>query len=87
MVQIKISPALKRQSGNTEGEIFSLRAEGLLSIVCPVRSEGNVCGIGIFNSSFEDTKKIMDDDPGVKQGIFVYEVYTCRSFPGDCLPE
>jgi len=64
---------------------FFLRAEGLLPIVCPVRGEGNVNGIGVFNSSIEETKKIMDKDPGVMQGIFVYEIYTCLSFPGDCL--
>jgi hypothetical protein len=28
----------------------------------------------------------MDEDPGVKAGIFVYEVHACRGFPGDCLP-
>ena len=29
----------------------------------------------------------MDQDPAVKEGIFVYEAHPCRSFPGDCLPE
>ena len=28
----------------------------------------------------------MDQDPVVKEGIFVYEAHPCRSFPGDCLP-
>jgi hypothetical protein len=28
----------------------------------------------------------MEDDPGVKAGVFVYEVHPCRSFPGDSLP-
>jgi hypothetical protein len=58
----------------------------LLSIVCPVTVEGNVNGLGIFNASVEETKKIMDEDPAVKAGIFEYELYPCRSFPGDCLP-
>ena len=65
---------------------FALRREGVLSIVCPVSSKGEVAGIGIFNAPVEDTKKIMDEDPGVKAGIFTYEVHPCRSFPGDCLP-
>jgi hypothetical protein len=65
---------------------FALRAEGLLPIVCPVTEKGDVNGIGIFNTSIEETKKIMDDDPGVQAGIFVYDVYACRSFPGDSLP-
>ena len=65
---------------------FALRADGLLSIVCPVTEETGVSGIGIFNAPIEETRKIMDDDPGVKAGVFVYEIHPCRSFPGDCLP-
>lgn len=66
---------------------LALRAEGLLSIVCPVRSGDDLAGVGIFNASVEETRRIMDDDPGVKAGVFVYEVYPCRGFPGDRLPE
>lgn|SRR5512147_2271060 len=65
---------------------FALRAEGLLSIVCPVMDESDVKGIGIFNTDAEETKKIMNDDPGVQAGVFVYEIHPCRSFPGDSLP-
>jgi hypothetical protein len=65
---------------------FALRAEGMLSIVCPVRDGGNIHGIGIFNASADETKKIMDEDPGVKEGVFIYEVHPARSFPGDTLP-
>jgi len=65
---------------------FSLRADGLLSIVCPVTIESGLSGLGIFNASVEETKKIMDEDPGVTAEIFVYETYPCRSFPGDSLP-
>ncbi|MEV6742237.1 hypothetical protein AB0N14_37235 [Streptomyces sp. NPDC051104] len=65
---------------------FSLRADGLLSIVCPVRDETEVCGVGIFNLGPEETSKVMEEDPGVKAGVFVYEVHPCRSFPGDALP-
>ncbi len=65
---------------------FSLRADGLLSIVCPVADGSEISGIGIFNGTVEETKKIMDGDPGVLAGVFVYEVHPCRSFPGDSLP-
>ena len=65
---------------------FALLADGLLSIVCQVAGEGDVRGIGIFNASLEETKAIMDEDPGVKAGVFVYEAHPCRSFPGDSLP-
>src|SRR6266516_7228380 len=66
---------------------FALRADGVLSIVCPISDESNVTGVGIFNANAEEVKKIMDEDPGVKAGVFVYEIHACRSFPGDCLPK
>lgn len=66
---------------------FQLRADGLLAIVCPISDGSEVSGIGIFNASVEEVKKIMDDDPGVKAGVFVYEAHPCRSFPGDSLPQ
>ena len=66
---------------------FALRAEGILSIVCPVRDGSEVRGLGIFDGTVDEIKKVMDDDPGVKAGVFVYEIHACRSFPGDQLPE
>ena len=65
---------------------FSLKAEGLLPIVCPVPGNSGINGVGIFTSTEEETKKIMDGDPGVQEGIFIYEIHPCRSFPGDYLP-
>lgn len=65
---------------------FQLRADGKLSIVCPVTDSGDVRGVGIFNVDELELKQIMDDDPGVKAGIFVYEIHSIRSFPGDKLP-
>src|SRR5262249_3342617 len=66
---------------------FSLKADALLSIVCPVNDRTEVCGIGIFNADAEQTKKIMDDDPGVKIGVFTYEIHPTKSFPGSSLPK
>lgn len=66
---------------------FQLRADGLLSIVCPIRDGSGVTGVGIFNATPEETKNIYDDDPGVKAGYFTFEVHPCSSFPGDSLPE
>jgi hypothetical protein len=65
---------------------FTLRDNGLLPIVCPVTDGSDLSGVGIFNAGIEETRKIMDEDPGVKTGVFIYEVHTCRSFPGSCLP-
>ncbi|MFN8472970.1 MAG: hypothetical protein U0822_12350 [Anaerolineae bacterium] len=65
---------------------FELRAAGVLSIVCPVRDGSELSGVGIFNATVDEVSKIMDEDPGVQAGIFVYEVHPSRSFPGDSLP-
>jgi len=64
----------------------ALRSDGVLSIVCPIADGGEVCGIGIFNATVEETQQIMDGDPGVQAGIFTYEIHASRSFPGDHLP-
>lgn len=66
-------------------ENFKLRSEGLLSIVCPVTEENAIKGIGIFNADKKSVKAIMDEDPAVQQGIFIYEMMDVKSFPGDAL--
>lgn len=66
---------------------FALRASGVLSIACAISDESDIGGVGIFNAPVEEVKKIMNEDPVVKAGVFVYEVHAGRSFPGDRLPE
>jgi hypothetical protein len=63
-----------------------MRADGLLSIVCPINDGSDVSGVGIFNLGPDETAKLMDEDPGVRAGVFVYELHPSRSFPGDALP-
>lgn len=64
---------------------FALRADGVLSIVCPVPDDSEVCGVGIFDAEPDRVRDLMEQDPGVRAGVFVYEVHPCRSFPGDAL--
>ena len=64
---------------------FELRRDGNLCIVCPVSDNGEVSGLGIFSTDPAETKRIMDDDPAVRAGIFTYEIHAARSFPGDSL--
>jgi hypothetical protein len=82
----KNEPGLEQIKWEHGRRNFSLRADGVLSIVCPIADGSDVTGIGIFNTSLEEVKKIMDDDPGVKARVFSYEAHECRSFPGDRLP-
>ena len=66
---------------------FALRADGVLPIVCAVSDGSDVSGVGIFDAAVDEVRQIMDEDPGVKAGVFVYEIHAGRSFPGDSLPE
>lgn len=65
---------------------FALRAAGLMPIICPVRDGSGVTGVGVFNAGPEDVELIMSQDPGVKEGIFTYDMHPTRSFPGSSLP-
>ncbi len=65
---------------------FALRAEGKLPIVCPATDNGDWAGICIFNATPEEVDRIMQDDPGVKAGLFAYELHPVRGFPTSSLP-
>jgi hypothetical protein len=65
---------------------FALRADGVLPVVCPIMDDSEVCGVGIMNVGVDEAKVVMDGDPAVAAGVFVYDLHPCRSFPGDALP-
>jgi hypothetical protein len=65
--------------------MVSLRADGVIAILCPVGSE-TLAGVAIMNVSLEKAREIMDGDPCVRAGMILCEVQACRSFPGDALP-
>lgn len=64
---------------------FQLRTEGVLRVVCPIRDGGVVTGVGIFGTSPDETRRIMEGDPGVQAGLFTYQIHPSRSFAGDAL--
>lgn len=69
----------------------SLRADGLMPIVCPIGFDEDhgaeaLAGVGVFSLPLEQAREVIEDDPGVQAGVFVYELHACRSFPGDALP-
>jgi hypothetical protein len=76
------APAIVWEHGRRN---FGLRDDGVLAVVLPVTDDSDVCGIGVFDATPEDTATLMDADPGVAAGIFTYEVHPCRGFPGDAL--
>ena len=65
---------------------MSLAEAGLLPVVLPVTDDSDLAGVGVFAATIEETRVIMDDDPGVRAGIFSYEVHPVRGFPGASLP-
>lgn len=65
---------------------YVLRVNGVLAIILPISDGGPVSGVSIFNAPAEEVKKLMDEDPAVKAGIFTYELHMSRGFPGDALP-
>jgi hypothetical protein len=65
--------------------MVSLRADGVIAILCPVGSD-TLAGVAIMTLSQEDAKEVMDGDPCVRAGMIVCEVHACHGFPGDALP-
>jgi hypothetical protein len=65
---------------------FALRAEGKLPIICPATDDSDWAGIGIFDATPDEVDRIMQDDPGVKAGLFTYELHPVRGFPASSLP-
>lgn len=65
---------------------MALTEAGILSVVLPVTDGSGLAGIGIFAATPEETQAIMDDDPGVRAGIFSCELHPVRGFPGATLP-
>ncbi len=68
--------------------LFQLHAEGKLLINGPVVDDPDLRGMSIFNTTDkEQVQKLSEDDPAVKAGRLVYEIYSWFGIPGQCLPE
>jgi hypothetical protein len=64
---------------------FALRSVGKLPIVCPTTDESDWAGVAIFDATVEEVERLMADDPGVKAGVFTYELHPVMGFPGSAL--
>jgi len=66
--------------------LFGLRDKGILAINGPVVDECDIVGVSIYNSADKkEVESYVINDPGVKAGRFVYEIYSWFSIPGDKL--
>jgi hypothetical protein len=64
---------------------LELRADGVLSIVCPIMDDSPLCGVAVYAGTIDEVRTIVEGDPGVQAGVFTYELHPARSFPGDSL--
>jgi hypothetical protein len=64
---------------------YALCTAGLMPVVCPIGDGSGVTGISIIDASPEDVDQIMSNDPGVRAGVFTYEIHPTRTFPGSTL--
>jgi len=65
---------------------MSLRQDGVLAVVCPIIGDAEYAGVGVFNRTVEEARKIMNDDPAIKAKVLTYSVHSGKGFPGDALP-
>ena len=64
---------------------LELRKSGIVNLIIGLRDEWEIEGLDVFNTSFDETRRIMEEDPAVKAGVLTYEIHPVVSFPGDAL--
>jgi uncharacterized protein YciI len=68
--------------------LFKLKEQEKLPLFGPFTKSGDLRGICIFNSdNAEEVKKLLDEEPLVKEGLLTYEIHPWFGIPGDKLPE
>ncbi|MFF0491404.1 hypothetical protein ACWDSJ_06325 [Nocardia sp. NPDC003482] len=65
---------------------MSLQLDGIMPIICPIRDDSSMAGAAILTVGLDRARELLDADPGVRAGIFTYELHACTSFPGSVLP-
>ena len=64
---------------------YALYLVGLKRIVCPIGDGSGTTGVSIFDADPDEVDQIMRQDPGVKAGLFTYEIHATQTFPGSTL--
>ena len=64
---------------------YALYLAGLMRIVCPIGDGSGTTGVGIFDADLVEADQIMRQDPGVKAGLFTYELHATQTFPESTL--
>ena len=61
--------------------MVSLRADGIISILCPVSVE-TLAGVAVMNVEPEEAREIMHGDPCVQASMILCHICACHGFPG-----
>jgi predicted ester cyclase len=64
---------------------YALYLAGLKRIICPIGDGSGITGVSIFDADPDQVDQIMRQDPGVKAGLFTYEVHATHAFPDSTL--
>jgi hypothetical protein len=64
---------------------YALYLAGLMRIVCPIGDGSGTTGICIFDADPGEVDRIMRHDPGVKAGLFTYDIHATQTFPESAL--
>ncbi|MBA3649209.1 MAG: hypothetical protein H0W62_11780 [Chitinophagales bacterium] len=68
--------------------LLGLRAKGMLAIHGPVTEDDFLKEMYIFNTADKEiVRNILENDPAIKSGQLVYEIYSWYGIPGDHLVE
>lgn len=54
---------------------LALHKAGILPVVCPIADGSGVSGVGIFTTTVERTKEILEHDPAVAAGVLTFEIH------------
>jgi hypothetical protein len=52
-----------------------------MRIVCPIGDGSGTTGVSSFDASPDEVGQIMQQDPGVKAGLFSCEIHATQTFP------
>lgn len=97
VVILKAGPKFKMAGPDGDPEItaiitrhgkrnMALREAGIMPIACPIGDGSGVTGVCVFDATPEEARRIYKQDPGVKAGVFTFEVHPSHGFPGSTLP-
>lgn len=64
---------------------MALVEAGELLVVLPVADDSDLAGAGVFAADADRVAAILDGDPGVRAGLFRYQLHPVRGFPGAAL--